>query len=571
MVEEKNRSADLMVDIVSKHHYSPLRRSSMKALLLSGLLASMLFGVRSQEELQKGTGRIDGVVVSEQTGNPVVGVRVQIRHLQKVDSVLTDESGRFSFMNLLPGRIEIRAEYPAVTNRGVSPAVVTLVPGQQLSDVRLVMDLSGSIAGRVSRESGQPVVRATIAAVRKAYRIDGRCIFEVVGNARTDDRGNYRIFGLPPDQYFVRAENLSQTGEIGGTAPSDMFYPGTLDSTRAQSLRIDADESRERVDMMLTRTLHTSVSGRIEMQSSGEPVTSIRLEFHRLDACDPGSRTVVSQTPAGFQGVTSALPGKYELVASTTSSPVRDLAFMDLALAAYNARFLREKGGRIRVDLRTENLQGVTIPIYDLTPLQGRVRLNSGSPFLQMGGIRFVLTNPDGRYTRRGPLSTDGRFQIPVNNDGRHFFNAEGLPDDAYVVDVLREGKSVYDSGIDFGRKDNPDVEVILDLRGGSLSGVALNSRDEVAASITAVLIPSNRRFNPSLYRMATTDARGAFAFRGILPGDYKVFVFEKIPINAWFNAEYLEQFEQQGTPVRIQEAGRLNNLQFRSIPPARR
>ena len=77
-------------------------------------------------------------------------------------------------------------------------------------------------------------------------------------------------------------------------------------------------------------------------------------------------------------------------------------------------------------------------------------------------------------------------------------------------------------------------------------------------SNVTVALVPEMPlRVRPDLFRNVTTDASGAFQMKTITPGNYKVFVWEDVENGAWLNEEFLRPFENQGTPVRIDEGSK--------------
>jgi hypothetical protein len=75
-------------------------------------------------------------------------------------------------------------------------------PGQQALEIQLPMTQTGVIGGRITDQFGNPLGRADVQAVRTIYQ-DGRRVFAAVKSGTTDDRGEYRLFWLPPGRYYV--------------------------------------------------------------------------------------------------------------------------------------------------------------------------------------------------------------------------------------------------------------------------------------------------------------------------------------------------------------------------------
>src|SRR5262245_32553058 len=174
-----------------------LGAASMKSALLA-LVAFFLQATQSQSP-----GSIDGVVVRVGTSTPVVRARVSVSNAQ----MLTDESGRFSFRNLQPGSYRISVAHNAYIPGqygGRRAAEVTVGPGQAVKDIVLGLVPRGATSGRVFDRNGDSVTNATVQALKHVYQ-DGRRILVPVDSARTNDRGEYRLFWLAPGPYVISA------------------------------------------------------------------------------------------------------------------------------------------------------------------------------------------------------------------------------------------------------------------------------------------------------------------------------------------------------------------------------
>jgi hypothetical protein len=83
---------------------------------------------------------------------------------------------------------------------------------------------------------------------------------------------------------------------------------------------------------------------------------------------------------------------------------------------------------------------------------------------------------------------------------------------------------------------------------------------------IEAVLIPDQNRDRIDLYRSGTSDRNGHFAIKGIPPGSYKVFAWESLEPNAYFDSDVMKRFETYGTPARAGEGDHLK-IDVKVIP----
>jgi hypothetical protein len=78
--------------------------------------------------------------------------------------------------------------------------------------------------------------------------------------------------------------------------------------------------------------------------------------------------------------------------------------------------------------------------------------------------------------------------------------------------------------------------------------------------------VPARGPARIDLYKTAVTDASGAFAFRGIAPGEYKVLAWEAIESFGYFDEALLSQSDLQAVTVHIEESAR-ERVEVRIIP----
>ena len=79
------------------------------------------------------------------------------------------------------------------------------------------------------------------------------------------------------------------------------------------------------------------------------------------------------------------------------------------------------------------------------------------------------------------------------------------------------------------------------------------------------MLVPDERR-RLDLYRTAITDKAGRFAFAEIPPGSYRVFCWEAIEPNGYYDPDVLSRYETRGRPI-ILSASSNDTIEVTIIP----
>lgn len=183
------------------------------------------------------TARISGRVTSVDGGRPVSRARVMItagNDLPGGRAMLTDESGVFDFTDLPAGRYTVtasKAGYVSISYGQRRPlqagTPLQLAEGQQVRNLDLRLPRGSAITGHVFDENGDPLPGSTVRVLMYRYAQGNRQLVPS-GTAQTDDRGEYRVWGLNPGEYYVSAvvRNFNVNFARGGPgAPPPLQAP----------------------------------------------------------------------------------------------------------------------------------------------------------------------------------------------------------------------------------------------------------------------------------------------------------------------------------------------------------
>ena len=225
-----------------------------------------------------GTARISGRVVRGDTGAPLPGAVVYLWVLNEPRATTTDADGRYKIGELPAGRFVVAARkggYLSVTHGQrrlhEQGRPIELDARQHLANVNFSLPRGGVIAGRITDEFGEPMTHLRVSALRYGY-MAGRRQLVPAESSSTDDRGQYRIFGLPPGDYYVSASPESVVpSPRTGTAPT--YYPGTLAVQEAERVRLRVGEENTSVSFAVLPAHTVTVSG-IVLESSGARASS---------------------------------------------------------------------------------------------------------------------------------------------------------------------------------------------------------------------------------------------------------------------------------------------------------
>ena len=134
----------------------------------------------------------------------------------------------------------------------------------------------GVLAGRVLDDLGDPAPLVRVEAVEARF-IRGRRVFVAARITSTNDAGEYRIPGLEPGAYQLRATSREvwESDDGKGTfvfAPTS--FPGVVGSEQAQAVTLAPGQEIGGLDFRLVAGPVARVTG-VVSDASGEPVPDV--------------------------------------------------------------------------------------------------------------------------------------------------------------------------------------------------------------------------------------------------------------------------------------------------------
>lgn len=141
---------------------------------------------------------------------------------------------------------------------------------------------------------------------------------------------------------------------------------------------------------------------------------------------------------------------------------------------------------------------------------------------------------------------------------GTYSVTMRGLSPDAYIKSVQFGNAEVRDQPMQITAGAAGPVQITLSFAGAQVEGI-VSQGDQPFPNATVALVPADpqRRGLAFLYRTATTDSSGHYLLRGIAPGEYKLFAWDKIEPGAYQSSEFLQPYENDGVAVSVQEQGK--------------
>ena len=509
---------------------------------------------------------IRGQVMAATTGTPIR--RAQVRAMSMDGSggggvTSTDGEGRFEIRELPAGRYSVTAMKGGFVTgqfgqrRPGDPATpIELIDAQTADKVNFALGRGGVIAGRVLDDGGEPVAGTQVTAVRYAFMAGGRRLMPAPAegaNDRTDDQGGFRLFGLPPGDYYVSAVNRSgqmmmvggNNTEADGFAPT--YYPGTPNIAEATRVSLKTGQEMTGANFALVVARMARIRGRAT-NARGEPAVRMMLMLAPSDSGQAGMAMNMNNAivrPDGSFEFTNVAPGRYNLNA-------RPMQMQDAS----------SEFAVVPISVGNDDLENVLVTTSVGGTAHGVILTDDGSaPSFRADQVQLSATSPEPMLMMPGGNATkvndDFSFVLSGLFDRRLIrgFVAGGW----YLKGVFLDGNDVTDRGIDFtpGRAVE-GLEIVFTQKATDLSGLVTDDRNRPVVDASVVIFPANRErwtYATRFLRTLRPDTQGRFEIKALPPGeDYLIIAVQGLEQGQGGDPEFLARASEEAKPFTLNE-----------------
>ena len=449
---------------------------------------------------------ISGVVLDRATGRPLARSLVILRPIEgtggKPLTVRANRTGQFTF-TVDAGVYLLRAsrdgfapfQYGQKQWQAAGKPISVEQDGSLYLDIRLRR--YAAISGTVLDENEIGIAEQKVVAYLT------RLPLRIAAGATTDDRGIYRIHGLEPGTYYVRAAaKLLEDGS--GLLPT--FHKETMTVDQSITVDVDLDQQADDVDIRPFPGKLFRVRGRVYVSPPAPVTVSLISDVGRVQTKTASTFNFEQVAPGNYQLIVEGDDpyGHGKLTAYQEIAVDRDteLSVHVTSFRETEFRMQDEKGNRLnpadaRITARRKDLDGGGRPEV--------LKLENGSVALGPGRWEMSVGPPAGYYA----VQVAGAYGMPESESGR----ADGW-------------NEVYLRGADV-------VSIKVSSHPASIHGLVTGAGHDPAAGAPVYLEAfdkDNRKRLGELHAMRT-DVRGQYRFNGLAPGLYRIlstFEYEK-------------------------------------------
>ncbi len=508
-------------------------------LMALGAAAQMPAAQTKAAEKQPAPCAVSGQVVTAAEGAPLKSSRIaliqqDVSSHSQVFATTTGSDGRFEIKQAAPGRYRFWASHTGYIGqqyraKGVNQgAVLTLAPGQEVNNVLFRLVRAAVVSGRIVDESGEPMAKLAVTALRKPSAEEkedwgpAAKKLQFIGStaAMTDDRGEYRIFGLKPGEYYLKAADSDLFESFGiddqddgtnwnvrknlGSPYAAVFYPGVIQLDQAQPLQLGPGEEVE-ADFTMRTVKTVEVAGRV-VAPDGRPATHASVALSVPEIADRGDELGASAGAKGEFSIKGVPPGSYVLEAQQ-----------------------RDENGfhraQQKLEVGNDNLDSIVIAFGKGTTIPGRI-VAASPGVIALDHIQIGLesaSESDTGIFAVAKVKQDGSFQITDVSDGNYALQVSGKQD-WHVKSARLEGQDVLQKGLEVEQgSTSGTLEIVLSSASAQLEGTVIGQEKPVPGAQVLARPDPETFFNRTRSESATTDQNGHFTFSALAPGKYRI------------------------------------------------
>jgi protocatechuate 3,4-dioxygenase beta subunit len=458
----------------------------------------------------------------------------------------TDDQGRFLIENLRPGVYTIT---PAVPGYVIAPAADESLPPTSyyrpgdIANIRMMR--GGVITGRVTTTAGQPIIGVRVRPHRVKdlkSRAVGQDYSELEREWKTDDRGQYRIYGLQPGTYVVNAGGRGIIPFITTAYDSDAptYHPSSNRET-AGEITLHGGEEMSGIDIQYRDNRGYFISGTV---TGGAATGAMALNAVVLTEAKSNSFLGQAVAPVG------AGPQKFAFDA---------IADGEYFVTAMSSDY---KGGSAprRVAIQGADVSGIELSIQPFGSIEGRIILEpmagAAKPEICKGSRPIqaqeavLFARGDEQKKEQGepeanpvfslmPFGTESvadeksEFKIGMLAAGRYRIETQLPGEDWFLRSITlppeKAGEQPPDgakSGISLkAGQRQPGVSITIKEGAGGLRGRIVPAKEgaRLPERLRVHMVPAEKESGDETLRYYETAAAAdrSYSFTNIAPGKY--------------------------------------------------
>ncbi|MBA2645956.1 MAG: carboxypeptidase regulatory-like domain-containing protein, partial [Pyrinomonadaceae bacterium] len=487
---------------------------------------------------------------------------------------VADQDGRFMLTNIPAGRYQLT---PVAADMVVSDnndswrpgKPVNLAAGEMAEGFDFQITRGGVVTGRITDHEDKPIIgeRISLELLDKNNQPQRSNFNYSRQFMDTDDRGIYRVYGLPAGRYRVSAgEDPKGDGlRFGGRRGfyPKVYYPNVTEAPEAKI--IEVLEGGETTDINITLgplAQAYMLSGRV-VNEGGEPAPGLMLGYGKVHE---GGRV-------GGVGYGMGMP-----------TNARGEFRIDNVLPGHYAAFVvtREAGDvysdAVSFEINDKDVSGIEIKVHPSATISGHVVIegttdrNLISRLLQQISL-YANTETPGQVSAPNwtetRVSADGSFRVARLSPGKARVTMGGWPPPrGLTLTRIERGGVEQKNGIEVAAGEQvADLRLVVAYGTGVLRGQVNVVNGTLPENVRLIVHARRQGSDTSQFRRPVeVDVRGRFTIEGLAAGEYE------LALGSWARGPGGElRIPEVRQSVTVSDSGEANVTMVVDLAPPKR
>ncbi len=509
-------------------------------------------------------------------------------------STATDEQGYFTFKNIAAGSYLVAVNAPGVVAPTSFLKWDSEQPNQEpdwsearknfttfavdgVNDVTAKVEAQrgGAVSGKIIYDNGDPALNVQIMLARKQgdtmQPVFTGFSMNSLARLRTDDRGQYRVAGLPAGEYIVSAVEANTDPGQGGSSDNDSvvsdaltrtYYGDTNSAKQATIVKVELGSEANGIDIRLADLALHTISGTLTARRDGRPIreTSLQLMPREKGYSGPFSsiQRYVQTDSEGVWSFKNVPDGAYYIVAE---APYEETPNSNgSGEPSYHRKLLRQQ---LEVTLAGSDQTSLLMQLKDGGSLSGVVVVEGSKrakPEENYGVCLRAEKIKDPEHLWQpselsGCAEENRKITLEGLPGGEFRVLPASLPENYYLKAITAKGVDLLKQPLTLAEGETvQDLQVVVAAGSARLTVRAQNATGGPLANAPLFVIPADtlRQGDANSYLRGLTDAGGTWA-ENCAPGEYLVFFPDLENAAQFTNPAYVKEHLAQGQRVTVQ------------------
>jgi len=446
----------------------------------------------------------------------------------------TDREGNYRITDIPPGNYQVSPLAPAyffsdLFSARANGKALLLGAGEDVEGVDFSLLRGGVITGKVTDADGRPVIEEQLIIVAEDQPNNRGQQISLDLAFQTDDRGVYRIYGLPVGRYKISVgvtdEESHSNVRFRRVAYKRTFYPDASEAADAKVIEVTEGSEAKNIDITVGRNLPSfAVSGRVVDGETGQPVTGLRFGLKRIvddREADIMGTNAASNSRGEFR-MENVTPGKY-------------------AVFIYPQPGSEARAEAVPFEMVDQDVSGLLVKTLKGLTITGTVALDGRYDKSTLGKLAELLVRvyvrDETSYSsswQASPISPDGSFRLGGLGPGRANFSLSAQdrsPAAGFAILRIERDGVVQPRGVEMkSGEQTTGVRILVVYGTGSIRGEVKLENGPLPPGGNIVVWTKRLDETESNARPQNLDTRGHFLIDGLPAGSYEVNVNANLP-----------------------------------------